>query len=193
MTIGFEGLLLLNRLVWMGIGALIFAFTLSRFKFSENARPGKKSNTDEPNFNIRHWGPIKTIKPEFGLAWIFKQLFSQVRIESISIMKNVAFLVIMLFGVVNLIASMGFATSQGYGLTAFPVTYNMVDIIQGNLYLYIVVVITFYTGAIVWKEREAKVHDIYDALPYQDWIPMVSKTLAMFSTVLVLQITGIFI
>ncbi|MFM7822166.1 MAG: hypothetical protein ACKPB3_00150, partial [Bacteroidota bacterium] len=50
-----------------------------------------------------------------------------------------------------------------------------------------------YTGAIVWKEREAKVHDIYDALPYQDWIPMVSKTLAMFSTVLVLQITGIFI
>ncbi|MFM7766441.1 MAG: M1 family aminopeptidase, partial [Bacteroidota bacterium] len=193
LTIGFEGLLLLNRLVWMGIGALIFAFTLSRFKFSENARPGKKSNTDEPNFNIRHLGPIKAIKPEFGLAWSFKQLFSQVRIESISIMKNVAFLVIMLFGVVNLIASMGFATSQGYGLTAFPVTYNMVDIIQGNLYLYIVVVITFYTGAIVWKEREAKVHDIYDALPYQDWIPMVSKTLAMFSTVLVLQITGIFI
>lgn len=191
LSVGFEGLLLLNRLVWTGVGALVLAFTLNRFKFSEKNKVGKSNKSVEERYDTRTLGPLRTVFPEFGIGWSMRQLWSQIRIESISIIKNVAFLVIMLFGIVNLVTSMAFATSQGYGLTAFPVTYNMVDIIQGSLYLFIVVVITFYTGAIVWKERESKVHDIYDALPYVDWLPIISKTLAMFFAVLVLQITGI--
>ncbi|MFM9007743.1 MAG: hypothetical protein ACKORE_04095, partial [Bacteroidota bacterium] len=75
-------------------------------------------------------------------------------------------------------------------LTTFPVTYTIVDVIQGSLYVFIVAVITFYSGAIVWKERESKVHDIYDALPYPDWLPLLSKTCAMYLAVLVLLISG---
>lgn len=72
-----------------------------------------------------------------------------------------------------------------------PLTYDIIEIIRGSLYIFIVAVITFYSGAIVWKERESGVQDIYDALPYPDWLPVVSKTLAMYVTVLILLAIGV--
>jgi ABC-type transport system involved in multi-copper enzyme maturation permease subunit len=190
LSLGFEGLVLLNRAVWIAVGLLVLGLIWRRFSFSEKARPGKRKQADETREAIKSWGALKTVKPEFSASWSFRQLLSQIRIESISIMKNVAFVVIMVFGAINLITSMSFATSQGYGLTTFPVTYTIVDSIQGSLYVFIVAVITFYSGAIVWKERESKVHDIYDALPYPDWLPLLSKTCAMYLAVLVLLFTG---
>ena len=115
---------------------------------------------------------------------------SQLRIETISMVKNVAFLVIVIFGILNLSLSLYYATSIGYGLTVFPVTYNMVDTVRGSFFLFIAAIITFYSGAIVWKERESKVNDIYDALPYPDWLPVLSKTLALSLTVLLLLLVG---
>jgi ABC-2 type transport system permease protein len=190
LTVGFEGLMLWNRIIWMAVGAAVFAFIWKRFSFSEKARAGKQKPSEESGTPTRMWGALTTVKPEFTTSWSIRQLIGQVRIESISIVKNVAFVVIMVFAAINLMASMTFATDQGYGLTAFPVTYNILDIIQGSLYVFIVAVITFYSGAIVWKERESKVHDIYDALPYPDWLPVVSKTLAMYIAVLVLLFIG---
>jgi ABC-type transport system involved in multi-copper enzyme maturation permease subunit len=190
LSMGFEGLLLLNRVIWVAVGLIVFAFTWKRFSFSEKSKAGKKKQVMDEGSSTRMWGALTKVKPAFSAAWSVRQLLSQIRIESISIVKNVAFVVIMVFAAINLIASLSFATSQGYGLTAFPVTYNLLDTIEGSLYVFIVAVITFYSGAIVWKERESKVHDIYDALPYPDWLPVVSKTLAMYIAVLILLIIG---
>ncbi|MFM7401052.1 MAG: hypothetical protein ACKO4W_09125, partial [Bacteroidota bacterium] len=189
MSMGLEGLLLLNRLVWMAVGAVVFVFTFFRFSFADTARPGKQK-ADEPPVAAVRANELKTVKPEFGLLWSLRQLISQLRIETISMVKNVAFLVILIFGILNLSLSLYYATSIGYGLTVFPVTYNMVDTVRGSFFLFIAAIITFYSGAIVWKERESKVNDIYDALPYPDWLPVVSKTLALSLTVLLLLLTG---
>lgn len=190
LTLGFEGLLLLNRVIWMAVGALVFAVTWKRFSFAERAKTGKRKTDESTDAPARMWSAWTTVKPEFSAYWTFRQLLGQIRIESIAIVKNVAFVVILVFAGINLMGSMAFATSEGYGVTAFPVTYNLVDIIRGSLYVFIVAVITFYSGAIVWKERESKVHDIYDALPYPDWLPVVSKTLAMYLAVLIILLLG---
>lgn len=189
-SMGWEGLLLWNRLLWIGVGLLVLALTHLRFSFSERARKGRRKTAPEAAPAAR-WEPVEAVAPEFSASSGLRQLFSQVRVESVSILKNVAFLVIAVFGALNLVSSMVYATSTlGFGTTSFPVTYHIVDIIQSSFYLFVVAVITFYSGAIVWKERESGVHDIYDALPYPDWIPMVSKTLAMFLVVLCLLVFG---
>ncbi|MFN4765218.1 MAG: M1 family aminopeptidase [Bacteroidota bacterium] len=190
LSLGFEGLVLLNRAVWVAVGFLVFALVWHRFSFSEKAQPGKRKAMNEALAAPKIWGALKPKQPEFSPSWTLRQWMSQIRIESISIMKNVAFVIIMIFGALNLIVGMSFATSQGYGLTTFPVTYALVDIIQGSLYIFIIAVITFYSGAIVWKERESKVHDIYDALPYPDWLPLLSKTCALYLAVLLLLLVG---
>lgn len=190
MSMGLEGLLLLNRLVWMAVGAAVFVFAYFRFSFADTARPGKQKQAEAPLTASASSNLLKNVKPEFGVFWSLRQLMSQLRIETISMVKNVAFLVIVIFGILNLSLSLYYATSIGYGLTVFPVTYNMVDTVRGSFFLFIAAIITFYSGAIVWKERESKVNDIYDALPYPDWLPVVSKTLALSLTVLLLLLLG---
>lgn len=190
-TIGWEGLLLLNRAIWTAVGIAVFAFTWMRFSFSERSRAGKRRPEEDAVTSERIWGAPTPVKPVFSNAWNLRQAVSQVRIETISIVKNLAFVVIMVFAASNLLGSLIYATDQGYGVTAFPVTYDIVNIIRGSFYIFIVAVITFYSGAIVWKERESGVQDIYDALPYPDWLPVVSKTLAMYFTVLILLTIGV--
>ncbi len=193
MSMGFEGLLLLNRLIWMLLGVLVLVFTYFRFSFSEfsSSKKGKKKNeVKEDAVSVVQHAPLMSVKPAFSKGLSFKQFLSQIRLETISILKNTAFIIIMIFGAINLITSMSVATSQGYGLTAFPVTYNMIDIVEGSFFLFIVSVITFYSGSIVWKERDSKVNDIYDALPYSDWIPLVSKTIALWLVIETLILIG---
>ena len=191
LILGFEGLILVNRLIWSAVGLVIFAITWMQFSFSEKSKGGKQNSDEEKVTPERMWRNLTTIKPEFSTTWTLRQLLSQIRIESISIVKNIAFVVIMIFAAVNLFGSLSYATSQGYGVTTFPVTYEIVSIIKASFYIFIIAVITFYTGAIVWKERESMVHDIYDSLPYPDWLPVVSKTLAMYIAVLILLVIGI--
>jgi ABC-2 type transport system permease protein len=193
MSMGFEGLLLMNRLIWMGVGVLVLIFTYYRFSFSEKSRSSKRKAKSEEkieNVALRSWVPLISVKPIFNSTLTARQIVSQVKLETISILKNTAFIVIMIFGAINLISSMSFATSQGYGLTAFPVTYQVLDIIEGSFYLFIVAVITFYSGVIVWKERDNKVSDIYDALPYSDWMPLISKMIALWLVIETLLIIG---
>jgi hypothetical protein len=193
MSIGLQGYLLWNRLIWIAVGALVLFYAYLRFSFEERSVKVKKSvlNQKPDTFDANKSStPLLKIAPEYNSSISFRQFMSQIKIETTSILKNTAFIVIMIFGAINLISSMSFATSQGYGLTAFPVTYNVVDIIEGSFLLFIIAVITFYTGIIVWKERDSKVNDIYDALPFSDWIPLLSKTIALWLVVEVLLILG---
>lgn len=193
MSMGFEGLLLMNRLIWMGVGVLVLIFTYYRFSFSDKSKVSNKKVKHEEKSEIaaiRSWVPIQSVKPIFNSSLTARQIVSQVKLETISILKNTAFIVIMIFGAINLFSSMQFATDQGYGLTSFPVTYQVIEVIEGSFYLFIIAVITFYTGVIVWKERDNKVSDIYDALPYSDWMPLVSKTIALWVVIETLLVIG---
>lgn len=184
MTLGFEGVVLWNRLLWTLVGTVVFGVTYSLFSFTEKSKPGKKAAEDEPRQSPRIRETLNAVKPDSEGGSNLKKLVSQTRLELISLTRNIAFLVILVFGAMNLLVSLAYATDAGYGNHSFPVTYTIVDIIQGALYLYVLAIITFYTGSIVWKERDAKVHDIYDALPHPDWIPLLSKTISLFMMIL---------
>ena len=41
------------------------------------------------------------------------------------------------------------------------------------------ILIIFYSGQIIWKERELKADSILDAHPVPNWIPMLSKLIAL--------------
>lgn len=66
-----------------------------------------------------------------------------------------------------------------YGGSQYPVTYDVIDAIRGSFYLFLIGIITFYTGVLVWKERDAKVNEIQDATPVQTLNLFLPKLLAM--------------
>ena len=182
LAIGFEGILLLNRLLWAAISFLVIAFTYYRFHFNEKTSgKAKKKLLKEDALPVQYaYEPLPKILPQFNNKLNLRQFISQVKIETSSILKNTTFIVIMIAGILNLVASLTQVTNSGYGNTTFPVTYTVIDTIKGSLYIFLIAVITFYTGVMIWRERDVKMSDIMDALPGSDWIPFVSKTIAMF-------------
>ena len=187
---GLHGIMLLNRLIWLAVGACVMIFTYYRFSFSEKSKKSSKnSKTNEDDFGkMIVQEEIRFVKPEFSSGFAFKQFISQVKIEVKGILKNTGFIVILFAGLLNLVAAMTFITDGGYGNKSFPVTYNVIDTITGSLSIFLISIISFYTGVMVWRERDAKVNDIYDALPFSGWIPFLSKTIAMILTIEVVLI-----
>ncbi|MCB0582404.1 MAG: hypothetical protein KDD10_24210 [Phaeodactylibacter sp.] len=192
-VLGLEGMLLLNRLIWVGVGALIWLGAYFRFSFSARRRRRKQKDTEEEvemEAVPATLGAAPRVNLSTGTTSALKQVASQAKVDFLGIVRSVPFLVILLFGVLN----MSFALSgakDAYGLTLYPVTYNVISTIQGTMYLFTIGIIIFFSGALIWKERDARVDEIYDALPYPTWVPAVSKMLAMAGIIIVLQLLAV--
>ncbi len=191
MSMGLSGILLLNRLLWLTVAALVMVFTYFRFSFAEKSKSGKKEKLENTTEISVLNQSIPSVKPDYSgnLGWI--QFWSQVKIEVKSILRNTAFIIITMVGLINLISAMAFVTDAGYGNSSFPVTYVVIESIQGSFFTFLLSIVIFYTGVLVWKERDAKVNDIYDALPFKGWIPFASKALAIWLVIEVLLLISI--
>lgn len=74
-----------------------------------------------------------------------------------------------------------------YGTKTFPVTYKVLELVGGTFVLFVVIIITFYSGELVWNERESRAAGIHDSLPVPTWVPFVARFLALLAIVYVLQ------
>ena len=71
------------------------------------------------------------------------------------------------------------AIGKMYGVNTLPVTYEVLSVLSGSFALFMIIIITFYSGQIIWKERELRADQIMDSLPVPNWIPMISKLVAL--------------
>jgi len=185
----------LNRLLWLAVALLVLTFTYWRFSFSatlSGRRRKKQAAGEEESLEATPalHGDLPATHLAFGAALQWRQLFSQARIDFLGIVKSGPFIIIAIFGLANLMGGLTQAT-EFYGLSMHPVTYNIINIIRGNLFLFTFGILVFYSGELVWKERTARVDQIYDALPHPSWITAVSKLLAMVGVLAVLQLIAI--
>ncbi len=98
---------------------------------------------------------------------------------------------IVVFALVNMLSALLLSSSEGFGLKSLPVTYNIIDLIRGSMYLFLVAIIAFFSGVLVWKERDARLDDVFDALPHPTWIMYVGKLAALTLIVALLLCIGV--
>ncbi|MEP6679679.1 MAG: hypothetical protein ABJB78_10300, partial [Betaproteobacteria bacterium] len=180
-----EGVLLWNRLLWAGAGVLLIALCHARFRFAYAAGGGRapRAGDDEPatptppvRARRATPGEIRGIALLPRLAWMYFR-------ETV---KNIYFGVIALAGVLFLVAS---STTVGsvFGTTTWPVTYQMLELLSGTFAIFMLVIITFYAGELVWRERDNRFDQIQDALPVPTWLPLAAKLLALMLVPVLLQ------
>ena len=66
-----------------------------------------------------------------------------------------------------------------YGTNTYPVTYQVLELIGETWPLFMLIVTTFYAGELIWREREARVAQMLDALPVPSWLPLLGKTFSL--------------
>jgi ABC-type transport system involved in multi-copper enzyme maturation permease subunit len=190
------GPILLNRLVWIAIGFLILWLTIKRFRFSVAHRSAKKKKgvsegtSDELVTHIGTDGlPDLSATRVFGFGPEMRQYLLQAKIEVVATLRSAPFIILVLFGIMNIVGN-SVALDQIFDVSIWPVTNAMIRIISGSFFLYAFIIVVFFGGELVWKERQLKLNEVYDALPVPNWVIWASKMTALAAVVLVLQIVA---
>lgn len=172
-----QGAFLLNRIIWVSISVLVLI--LSYFKFSFSAKKQKVKKESKASLtSLIPTTQYQQFTQNSSTKFSWTQFFHLLKFETKSIIKNPTFIIIAILGLMNMSASLTSFTGR-YGGSQYPVTYDVIDAIRGSFYLFLIGIITFYTGVLVWKERDAKVNEIQDATPVQTLNLFLPKLLAM--------------
>jgi ABC-2 type transport system permease protein len=174
------GVLLWNRVLWLGVGALILGLTYVRFSFSYAGAKANSKVQPEPaaEVSIVTLRALPVSHQAFSRGESFRQLASFTRLQFVETVKNVFFAVLVLAGSL-------FAIFSAYGINApfttpvYPVTWRMLELGGGGFAVFILAIVTFYSGELVWRERDAHLNQIMDALPVQRWVLYGSKLAAL--------------
>jgi ABC-2 type transport system permease protein len=208
--LGFDRDILLNRALWIGLGVVILAFTYARFRLTTEARPARglrwlrrrkerkaaerrarreaedaaaPTDADEP-------GHRALPAPTFGTADAWAQLWRQVRFEVRGVVRSVPFIILVILGILNVIGA-STVVEQLAGTPVYPVTHLMITVMEGSFLLFTVIILTFYAGELVFRDREKDVDGIHDALPAPNWVFWGGKMAALAVIVLTVLTVGV--
>lgn len=190
-AVSLHGDLLTNRLIWLGISLLILVTVYYKFSFNskkEKVKKVKVSKTIETPIIVSN----AVFTPTKANVFSINTFWQLVKFETKSIVKNPTFIIIIAIGMINLIAGLSTFTGR-YGTAQYPVTYNVIDTIKGSFGIFLIGFITFYTGVLVWKERDAKINEIQDATPIKTAVLFSSKLAALIIALAVVFATTIMV
>ena len=191
--IGYEGLLLTNRLIWLGITTVIASAAYFMFSFRAPAKLRKEKISKKETADRARKDQIPLgIKgsPVWSARTSWAQLMLRTRFEISSVYKSLPFIIIMGFSLFLLLTAL-ISRTLNYGVEAYPVTRLMIEAVQGSLGIALVVVLIFYSADIIWRERSAKFSEIIDALPTPNWVFVFSKLVALAFILVSIMTIGI--
>jgi ABC-2 type transport system permease protein len=187
------GNLLLNRAIWIAVGLAVFAVGYVLFDPSRTTRSRRKkaklAEAAEVEPQAQPSLRLPAVTQSFSAATSWQQYLRQARIETAGVLKSIPFLVILIFGMANLVLSSGVLDSM-YGTSVYPVTRLMLELLEGTFNFLLVIIVIFYSGELVWKERSLKMNEVYDALPTRTWVTLASKLTALFAVITVFELVG---
>ncbi|NUO73926.1 MAG: hypothetical protein HOQ10_14585, partial [Frateuria sp.] len=119
--------------------------------------------------------------------WV--QLRTLLAFDLANVLRGVPFLVMLVFGLVNLLFALAFA-GEIYGTSTYPVTHSVLETVQGSFHWLLPIILAFYAGELTWRERDRHTAEVVDAFPLPDWLPLTARLLALVAVVLAYLATG---
>ncbi|MGO4475155.1 M1 family aminopeptidase [Massilia sp. 2TAF26] len=188
-----KGYMLANRLLWTAVALALFGLTLVLFK-PQRAGTGKrlfgKAKAPAPSAAMPAHVALPRIEPRFTRTTRWIQCWHIFTFDAVAVFRSVPFLVMLLFGVLNMVGS-GSQMGKIFGTSVYPMTHLMVELLNNSFNFLLLIIVTFYAGELVFKERQVKIADVTDATPVPNWAPLVAKSLAVVGVVLAFMLAGV--
>ncbi|WP_449427377.1 ABC transporter permease/M1 family aminopeptidase [Rhodanobacter umsongensis] len=188
------GVLLFNRLLWIGVSTAMFgaAFALFRPNREGLQLPRRKKRAEPPMLRPQASNATLAL-PKVRLADNLRahllQLRTQFAFDTLGVLRGVPFLIMLALGVANLFGVL-LLSGQIYGTATWPVTHQVLEGVRGSFQWLLFIIITFYAGELVWRERSQRSAEVTDAFPLPDWIPLTAKLGALLAVIVVFQLVG---
>lgn len=191
---GMAGPLIRNRLLWTGVGLLVLGLTWARFSFQSVASYAarKRHRIEEPPAEPAALPALQPFTPparRFDRGARVRQFMQLARLEVRRVLRSLPFLIILALGILNVI---GAATSldQFRGTAVHPVTYLMLQAVQGAYLLFAFIILVLYAGELVWRDRGTPTGEVLDALPVPNGVYWSARLAALGIIVLILLLIG---
>ena len=191
LSITLSGIILSNKLFWAGLGCLIMVYGYHKFSFSTlNKKPISSKKL------LRKTESIQEVKdltiPTVSIHHNFKaqciQLYELSKFYTLSLLKETSFWAIAICGIlIILINSVNLGTV--YGVDSYPKTYFIIAELQEMSMFFFIIVLLFYSGELIWKERTIKQHVLNDATLINNATTLISKFTALVAIYVVLMLT----
>jgi ABC-2 type transport system permease protein len=191
-----SGVFLYNRLLWLMVGCVSLGTVWALFPMSVEAltarsqgRRAAKAKQQEdlelrPAVSLVS-ARLPRIHQAFSSSTTWSQFLSLSRLRISTILHEIPF-----WAIVGLMIA--FAINNGYfagrvgDVNVWPVTYLMVQAVEGGATLFFFIVAALYAAELIWRERDIHVDGIHDALPMRESIDWLSKLVAIAFVELVL-------
>lgn len=170
------GIVLENRLIWLPVSFAMLAIAYVSYRFE--TRGAKRSAKIERDARppVPAAGPLPA--PRYDAASTFTQFWKWTRFEMAQVFRSPAFFVLLALGLFNALGSLWYADSY-HDYQIYPVTRVMIVALRGAFTFIPIIIAIYYAGELVWRERERRTHEVFDACPVADWIFVVPKIAAI--------------
>ena len=189
-----RGLLLFNRLLWTGVALLLAGAAFALFRTDrEGLRLRRRAERAEPPMLRPAFMASAMALPRVHLAGDWRARLTQWRqlatFDTWSVLRGVPFLVMVAFGLVNLVFALALS-GRIYGTPTYPVTHGVLNLIAGSTHWLLYVIVMFYAGELVWRERTQRSAEVSDTFPLPDWIPLAAKLGALLAVIVIYLLAG---
>jgi ABC-type transport system involved in multi-copper enzyme maturation permease subunit len=181
-------ILLINRALWLGIGFVLFwvSYAVTTFAYPEARNKAGKKEKNKSKFK-----PItidlNSVKKSFTPSQSFKQLYYLTGLEFKNITSRFYFWILVVVGLV--LAGFTIKSSGAiYETATLPVTYQVLSGAKGGVATLLMVIITLFTGELLWKSRIHRLDLIMDSTPAKSWVFLFSKYFAMLGIEMIIII-----
>ncbi len=184
-----EGVLLANRMLWLGLGVVTLWIGQYFFKFETQSGSAKKKTQTATKLSTTQtvaFNSIPKVATTFSSSTMFLQLIKQTWFNFRLVVNGVSFSAILLIAVGILLIN-GFSLGTNFGVDNLPTTYLIVGELVELTIIFFVGIILFYSGELLWKERDERVNFVADSYPTQSWVIIVSKLLGLALLLVVLM------
>jgi hypothetical protein len=190
-AIPFSGMLLYNKLFWIALGTLILGFGYKKFEFnviSNKRTKSKKTQSLKTVMDDHYDMQIPEFSLEHGITSKLSQLMHFSWFYFVSICKQTSFWAIVVCAMIIIfINSVSLGTV--YGVDSYPATYLIVEELREMSFYFFFIILIFYSGELIWKERSVKLNLIYDSSPMSDFINIAGKYLGLILIYVVLIVS----
>ena len=196
------GVFLYNRLLWGSVGLVSLIVLWKVFPMSVEALTARSSGKRAALAREQELTTVASrrslvaarfaaVRQVFGLRTSLAQFASLTRLRISNIVREVPF-----WGIVILMAGIALNNGHYAGHVAdqnvWPVTYLMLQAVEGGAELFFFIVAALYAAELIWRERDTQFSGIHDALPISEATDWFSKLLALcFVEVILLAVAGL--
>lgn len=192
--LAFEGVVLQNRLVWLGIALGVLTLTYLRFRFAHRSETSwwtrwlRRRDARAPQPTVIAVPSTAISAPRVARTFGFGMHVRQSLVIAWDSLRTLAkswaglamLIFVPLFTVLVVLDQM-LASGSALVPTTGQVLKELTGPLTRELSRWVIVpgLTIFFAGELIWREREASLGEISDTIPVPDWVPFLGKFLGL--------------